>query len=93
MHTDYIPPIRPSGTNSLEARIKALEVAQGYDVREQQTMRDRQDATDRRISEALSRVEDVQHKAALWVIAALLTACASLALIVVKLKAPWLVTP
>jgi len=100
--TGYTPPIRPSGSNSLEARIKALEVAQGYDARELSALWQEIDQTHKVVhaeaAEARAMVvalrasiETLQAKAAVWVISALLAAVASLVLIVVKLKAPWLV--
>ncbi len=92
-HTGYIPPIRPSGTNSLEARIKALEVSRGYEARAMQEIVAKIDRTQQQVNDLHSHAESLQRRAAVWVIGALLAACSSLLLIVVKIKAPWMLTP
>jgi len=100
--TNYIPPIRSTGSNSLEARIKALEVAQGYDVRDMgylwQELEDQHAATSKRLAHANARISalveqlaSAQQKAAVWAISALLSAVVSLGLIVLKIKAPGLI--
>ena len=93
----YIPPIRSTGSNSIEARVKALEVAQGYKVRDNSyvwaeleeqhvsTVKGLADAN-ARISALTEAIAASQQKAAVWAISALLSAVMSLALIVAKLK-------
>jgi len=97
----YIPPIVPSGNNSLEARLKALEVAQAYDISKQKELAEELEIAHERVS-ALSarlreetgrlnaRMEDWRSTIALWVIGALVSAVASLLLMIVKLKLPGL---
>jgi hypothetical protein len=91
--TGYIPPIRSTGSNSLEARIKALEVAQGYDIRDMEDLWHELETAHKRISDLSGKIDGAQQKAALWAISALVSAVAALALIVVKIKAPWIFTP
>lgn len=102
--TGYTPPIRPSGSNSIEARVKALEVAQGYDVRDMgflwQELEDQHKAAEAGLAAAHARISALseaigaaQSKAAVWAISALLSAVVSLGLIVLKIKAPGLFTP
>ena len=93
MHPDYTPPIRPSGTNGLEARIKALEVAQAYDVRDFQILREQVRQISQQMWEERNYIESMLRKAALWLISSLIASVAALLLIVVKIKAPWLVSP
>ena len=93
MHQDYTPPIRPLGANSLEARIKALEVAQAYDVRDSQIMREHLRQLSGQRYEDRDYIERLLHKAALWLISSLIASVAALLLIVVKIKVPWLVSP
>lgn len=97
----YIPPIVPSGNNSLEARLKALEVAQAYDTSRMRELAEELEIAHERVS-ALSarlreetgrlngRMEDWRATIALWVIGALVSAVASLLLMIVKLKLPGL---
>lgn len=93
MHADFTPPIRPSGSNSLEARIKALEVAQAYDVRDSQLLREQVRQLSQQMWEERKYIETLLRKAALWLISSLIASVAALLLIVVKIKAPWLVSP
>lgn len=79
-------PIFPSGANSLEARVKALETARWYDCRDVETLRED-------VSNAHRKLEDAVFKAAVWAIAALVSTVVTLALIIVRLKAPWMVSP
>lgn len=92
-HTGFIPPIRPSGTNSLEARLKALEVSRGYEARAMQEIMANLERTQQEVHALHAHAEELQRRAAVWVIGALLAACSSLVVIVIKLKAPWLLTP
>jgi len=97
----YTPPIYPSGVNSLEARVKGLEVARAYDTARMKEMAEEIEIAHERIS-ALSqklreetgrlnaRMEDWRSTIALWVIGALVSAVASLLLMIVKLKLPGL---
>lgn len=89
----YTPPIYPSGVNSIEARVKALEVAKGYDAQTMQHLREEIGHLRYAITELHDQAEALQRKAAAWVISALLAAVTSLILIVIKLKAPWMLTP
>lgn len=89
-HTGYIPPILPTGSNSLEARVKALEVAQGYDIRMIAELQQENDALHQRISKLSTKIDDTKDRVAWWVICALVAAVSSLAMMVVKLKAPGL---
>lgn len=91
--TGYIPPIYPSGANSLEARIKALEVSRGYEARSMQEIVTKLDDLQRQSGYLHAHAESLQRRAAVWVIGALLAACSSLLLIVVKIKAPWMLMP
>ena len=102
--TGYTPPIRPSGSNSIEARVKALEVAQGYDVRDMgyiwQELEDQHKVNEAGLAAAHARIfalsdaiAAAQQKAALWAISALLSAVMALGLIVLKIKAPGLFAP
>lgn len=91
--TGYTPPIYPSGVNSIEARVKALEVSRGYEAREMDAIRLELGSLRHDMASLSSHAEGLQRRAAVWVIGALLAACSSLLLIVVKLKAPWLLTP
>lgn len=54
MTLPYTPPIYPSGANSIEARVKALEVAQHYDVQRQQQIIDMIEASE------LQQAEDMR---------------------------------
>lgn len=91
--TGYTPPIYPSGVNSIEARVKALEVSRGYEAREMDAIRSELGSLRHDIASLSSHAESLQRRAAVWVIGALLAACSSLLLIVVKIKAPWMLTP
>lgn len=93
MHNPYTPPIYPSGANSLEARIKALEVAKGYDNQILAQMRDDLMEIRRDAHHLHANADQLQRRAAVWIISALLSAVAALVLIVIKLKAPWMLTP
>ena len=92
-HTGYTPPIWPAGSNSLEARLKALEVSRGYEARAMQEIMAKLDRTQQEVHDLHLHADALQRRAAVWVIGALLAACSSLLVIVVKLKAPWLLTP
>lgn len=89
-HTGYIPPILPTGNNSIEARVKALEVAQGYDIRMIAELQQEVEEIHQRISRQSSKIDDTKDRIAWWVICALVAAVSSLAMIVLKLKAPGL---
>lgn len=89
-HTGYIPPILPTGNNSIEARVKALEVAQGYDIRMIAELQQEVEDLHGRISKQSGKMDDLKDRVAWWVICALIAAVSSLAMIVVKIKAPGL---
>jgi uncharacterized coiled-coil protein SlyX len=93
MHPDYTPPIRPLGTNSLESRIKALEVAQAYDVRDFQILKEQVRQISQQMYEERNYIERLIRKLAVWLISSLIASVAALLLIVVKIKAPWLISP
>lgn len=93
MHPDYTPPIRPYGANSIEARVKALEVAQGYDVNDMKMLREDMHNLSNHISSVSSELSGLQRRAAMWTISALISAVTALALIVVKIKMPWMPMP
>jgi hypothetical protein len=90
-HTGYIPPILPTGNNSIEARVKALEVAQGYDIRMIAELQAENEALHQRIFKLSSKIDETKDRVAWWVICALVAAVSSLAMIVIKLKAPGLI--
>lgn len=92
MHPDYIPPIRPSGTNGLEARLKALEVAQAYDTQNYHYLREQVRQISGQMHDDRDYIESLLRKGALWLISSLLASVAALLLIVVKVKAPWLIS-
>lgn len=93
MHPDFTPPIRPSGTNGIEARVKALEVAQAYDVRDFQILREHVRQLSQQMYDERAYVEGLLRKGALWLISSLIASVAALLLIVLKVKAPWLISP
>ena len=97
MTPGYTPPIYPSGANSIEARVKALEVAQHYDVQTQSQIMDEIQIIHERISNVTRKREaDREHleaqknKILLYLVGALFSAVSALALMVLKIKAPWL---
>lgn len=93
MQPNYIPPIWPSGSNGIEARVKAMEVARFYDMRDASMLRDELIALRQELHSLTDALQAIQRKAAVYAITALLSAVAALVLIVVKIKAPWLVMP
>ena len=93
MSTPHTQPIYPSGANSLEARVKALETARWYDSRDIDKMVEDLASAHQRISELARKLEESVFKAAVWAIAALASTVVTLALIIVRLKAPWMLSP
>lgn len=93
MSEPRIPPIYPSGANSIEARVKALETARWYDCRDMDTMKEDVASAHQRASDLARHLEEAVFRAAVWAIAALLSTVATLALIIVRLKAPWILSP
>ncbi len=93
MQPNYTPPIWPSNSNGIEARTKALEVARAYDMRDASMLRDELIALRQELHSLMDALQTFQRKAALYTIMALLSAVSALALIVVKVKAPWILMP
>lgn len=82
------PPIYPNGANSLESRVKAIEVHLWHE-------RQRNLSTERSADEAHSRISSLERsiitwvqKVGLWAIGALATSTLSLALVTLKYMFP-----
>lgn len=93
MSEPRIQPIYPSGSNSLESRVKGSEKDLWYLCRDVEELRTSVDSAHQKTSDLARKLEEIAFKAAVWAIAALVSTVVTLALIIVRLKAPWMVSP
>ena len=84
----HTPPIYPAGANSVEARVKAIEVHLWHQARQNETQEANVGQAHNRISVLEDSLDMLVRKIGLWLIGALGSATLALLVIVMKVLFP-----